>query len=96
MAHHEEGHGEEHGEKAEHGEKHGSAEHEAEHTEFLKQFIGKTVENNLMVGKEVKAGADAKASAAIATGVKKALLVWKEVKDHLSEDEQGEKGHHET
>ncbi|MBI1924185.1 hypothetical protein HYR99_08025 [Candidatus Poribacteria bacterium] len=79
IAHHEEGHG---APKAEHI------------AEFLKQFTGKTVESNLMLGQEIKAGADAKASAAIATGVKKALLVWKEVKDHLSDDEH-EDAHHE-
>ncbi len=88
MEHHEEGHGETH--DAEH------VEDSRNGAELLKQFMGKTVESNLMVGKEIKAGANAKTSAAVATGVKKALLVWKEVKDHLSDDEQGEgKGHDE-
>jgi len=80
IEHHEEGHG---APKAEHI------------AEFLKQFTGKTVESNLMLGKEIQAGANAKASAAIATGVKKALLVWKEVKGYiLSDDEHGEGEHH--
>lgn len=95
MEHHEEEHhGEAHGEAEEHAERHDSDEHDAEHAAFLKQFIGKTAKSDLMVGKGIKAGEDAKASAAVATGVKKALLVWNEVKDHLSDDEHGEMEHH--
>jgi len=90
MEHHEEGHDE--GEASD--EKYDTADDEMEHVAFLKQFIGKTAKSDLMIGKGIKVGEDAKASAAVATGVKKALLIWKEVKDHLSDDEHGEMEHH--
>lgn len=65
---------EDHHHKAEHHHEEAHY-HEAETATFLKQFVGKTVKSDLRIGQEIKA-------AAVAAGVKKALLVWNAVKDH--------------
>lgn len=81
----------EHHHKNEHDE-HGEHYDNVEHTDFLKQFVGKTLASDLRIGKEIQAEEEVEVSAAIATSIKKALLVWNMVKDPL-EDREHEHNH---